>query len=102
MTVKRRWWHMVPTSDAVTPLHILLVEDSVADVDLTIEALKDAKVRNTLAVAKDGVEALAYLRRTDGFADARTPDIVLMDLNMPRKDGREVLAEMKADPALKT
>jgi CheY-like chemotaxis protein len=89
-------------TEEIKPIHILLVEDSAADVDLTIEAMKDAKVRNTLAVAKDGVEAMAYLRQEGDYAGEPIPDIVLMDLNMPRKDGREVLAEMKADSNLKT
>lgn len=88
--------------DAVKPINILLVEDSAPDVDLTLEAFKEAKVRNVVAVARDGVEAMAYLRREGPYSGATTPDIVLLDLNMPRKDGREVLAEIKADPDLKT
>ena len=82
------------------PVHILLVEDNLADIELTIEGLRDAKVRNELAVARDGVEAMAYLRGEAPYADAVRPDLVLLDLNMPRKDGREVLAEMGADPRL--
>ena len=80
------------------PIEILLVEDNPGDVRLTQEALGEAKVRNNLAVARDGVEALAYLRRETPFEDAVRPDLVLLDLNLPRKDGREVLAEIKQDP----
>ncbi|HLI26557.1 MAG TPA: response regulator [Chloroflexota bacterium] len=85
----------------VEPIEILLVEDSPADVDLTREALEDAKVRNHLSVVADGVEALAFLRREGRYADAPRPDLILLDLNLPKKDGREVLAEIKADPALR-
>ncbi len=83
------------------PIEILLVEDNPGDVRLTQEALGEAKVRNNLAVARDGVEALSYLRREAPFQDATRPDMVLLDLNLPRKDGREVLAEIKADPDLR-
>jgi chemotaxis family two-component system response regulator Rcp1 len=83
------------------PIEILLVEDNPGDVRLTREALKEAKVRNNLAVANDGVEALAYLRRETPHEGAARPDLVLLDLNLPRKDGREVLAEIKADPDLR-
>ena len=83
------------------PIEILLVEDNPGDVRLTQEALAEAKVRNNLAVARDGVEALSYLRREPPFEDATRPDLVLLDLNLPRKDGREVLAEIKADPLLR-
>lgn len=83
------------------PIEILLVEDNPGDVRLTQEALGEAKVRNNLAVARDGVEALAYLRCEPPFQDAARPDMVLLDLNLPRKDGREVLAEIKADPELR-
>ncbi len=83
------------------PIEILLVEDNPGDVRLTQEALGEAKVRNNLAVARDGVEALSYLRREPPFEDAVRPDLVLLDLNLPRKDGREVLSEIKADPALR-
>lgn len=84
------------------PIEILLVEDNPGDVRLTIEALRDGKVRNNLHVAKDGVEAMAFLRREREHASAVRPDLVLLDLNLPRKDGREVLAEIKVDPELKT
>lgn len=82
------------------PVEILLVEDNPGDVRLTIEALRESKVRNSLTVARDGVEALAILRREGDFAAAHRPDLILLDLNLPRKDGREVLAEIKADPML--
>ena len=83
------------------PVEVLLVEDSPGDVRLTREALKEGKVRNNLNVVSDGVEAMEYLRRQGKYIDALRPDIVLLDLNMPRKDGREVLAEMKADDRLR-
>ena len=84
------------------PIEILLVEDNPGDVRLTMEALHDGKVRNNLHVAKDGVEAMAFLRQEGPHASAVRPDLVLLDLNLPRKDGREVLAEIKADLELKT
>ncbi len=83
------------------PIEILLVEDNPGDVRLTKEALREAKVYNNLYVAKDGVEALAFLRREGSFADAMIPDLILLDLNLPRKDGREVLTEIKADEELR-
>ena len=83
------------------PVEILLVEDSPGDVRLTREALREGKIRNNLSHVPDGVEAMAFLRHEGQYADVPKPDIVLLDLNMPRKDGREVLAEMKADARLK-
>jgi len=83
------------------PIEILLVEDNAGDVRLTREALKDAKVLNTLHVARDGEEAMEYLCHKGKYADAPRPDLVLLDLNLPRKDGREVLSEIKADEVLK-
>ncbi len=80
---------------------ILLVEDNPGDADLVREALRDNKVYNELHVMKDGVEALAFLRRQGHHAQAPRPDLILLDLNLPRKDGREVLEEIKADPDLK-
>jgi two-component system, chemotaxis family, response regulator Rcp1 len=90
-------------SDAhgVMPIEILLVEDNPADVRLTREALKEEKLTNNLSVVTDGVEAIAFLRREKPYAGAPRPDLVLLDLNLPRKDGREVLEEIKADPELK-
>jgi CheY-like chemotaxis protein len=82
------------------PAEILLVEDNPADVRLTREALSSDHLWNHLNTAKDGVEAMAYLRREGRFASAVRPDLILLDLNLPKKDGREVLAEIKADPDL--
>ena len=82
-------------------IEILLVEDNPGDARLTSEALKEAKVRNKLSHLADGVEALAFLRRQGKYAGAQRPDLILLDLNLPRKDGREVLAEIKADDRLK-
>ena len=83
------------------PVEVLLVEDNPGDVRLTLEALKDGKVNNHLSVVGDGVEALAFLRREEKYADAPRPDLVLLDLNLPKKDGRDVLAEIKKDEDLK-
>jgi chemotaxis family two-component system response regulator Rcp1 len=80
-----------------TPIEILLVEDNPADVRLTQEALREGKVKNNLSVARDGEEALAFLRREG----APRPDLILLDLNLPRRDGREVLKEIKDDPQLR-
>lgn len=84
----------------VEPIDVLLVEDDPGDVVLIQEAFEHNKVQNRLAIVSDGVEAVAYLRRDGEFADAPRPDLVLLDLNLPRKDGREVLAEIKADDEL--
>ena len=85
-----------------TPIEILLVEDNPGDVRLTQEALRDAKVINHISVAMDGVEALALLRQAGEYATAPRPDLILLDLNLPKKDGREVLAEIKADAGLRS
>jgi two-component system, chemotaxis family, response regulator Rcp1 len=82
-------------------IEVLLVEDNMADVRLTQEALKDSKVRLNLSVAEDGVVAMDYLRRRGSFGNVAKPDLILLDLNLPRKDGRETLAEIKADETLK-
>jgi two-component system, chemotaxis family, response regulator Rcp1 len=83
------------------PIEILLVEDNPGDVRLTREALKEAKVRNSLSVVGDGVDAMAFLRREGTHSAAPRPDIILLDLNLPKKDGRQVLAEIKASPELR-
>lgn len=82
-------------------VEILLVEDNPGDVRLTQEALRESKVLNNLAVAKDGVEALEMLRREGQYASQARPDLILLDLNLPRKDGREVLMDIKEDPVLR-
>jgi CheY-like chemotaxis protein len=91
----------VSLSAEAEPVQILLVEDNPGDVRLTREALKEGKICNNLTVAEDGVEAMRILRREGKFSDAPRPDLVLLDLNLPRKDGREVLAELKEDPELR-
>jgi CheY-like chemotaxis protein len=83
------------------PIEILLVEDDEGDVLLTTEALEASKITNNMHVARNGEEALKFLRRQDGFAEAPRPDIVLLDLNLPRVDGREVLAQVKSDDELR-
>ena len=88
------------SSKTTQPVNILLVEDNPGDVRLTKEALKESNMLNALHVVVDGVEALAFLHREGDYADAPRPDLILLDLNMPRKDGREVLAEIKADEDL--
>lgn len=87
--------------ELVKPIEILLVEDSPGDVRLTMEALKEAKVINHLTVLKDGVEALTFLRRQGPYANAPRPHLIVLDLNLPKKDDREVLADIKADDCLK-
>jgi two-component system, chemotaxis family, response regulator Rcp1 len=82
-------------------INILLVEDNPGDVRLTLEAFKEGKVSNDVDVVTDGVEALAYLRQQGQYAEVPRPDVILLDLNLPKKDGYEVLAEIKQDPDLK-
>ena len=82
-------------------IEILLVEDNPGDIRLTQEVLKDFKVGNAMHVVRDGMEAMAFLHRKGKHADAHLPDLILLDLNLPRKDGHEVLAEIKADKDLK-
>lgn len=84
------------------PIEILLVEDNPGDARLTREALAHSKVKNNLHHVRDGEEAIAFLRRQGAYTDAPTPDLVLLDLNLPRRDGREVLEDIKNDPALMT
>ena len=83
------------------PVEILLVEDNPMDVIVTREALKEGKVCNNLSVAQDGEEAIRFLRREGPYANAPRPDVILLDLNLPKKDGREVLSEIKNDPTLR-
>lgn len=83
------------------PANILLVEDNAGDIRLITEALKDTEIQLTLSVAKDGVEAMEFLRRAGQFGSAPRPSIVILDLNLPARNGREVLAEVKSDPGLK-
>lgn len=85
----------------VRPIDILLVVDNEGDIDLTVEALAAAKVKNNLHVARDGVEAMQFLRRQGRYEGSPVPDLILLDLNLPKKDGREVLSEIKSDAALK-
>lgn len=87
-------------NNGATEVHILLVEDNPGDVRLTLEALRDGRISNQVSVAHDGEEALDFLRRRGPYVDAARPDLVLLDLNLPKKDGREVLQEVKADAQL--
>jgi CheY-like chemotaxis protein len=91
---------MDPTNLA-RPIEILLVEDNPGDVELTAEALRAGKISNQMNVVEDGESAMAFLRKQGGYAGTPFPDVILLDLNLPRKDGREVLEEIKADPQLK-
>jgi two-component system, chemotaxis family, response regulator Rcp1 len=93
---------MESTGTSGQPLEVLLVEDSPGDVRLTQEALKDAKVHINLRVVRDGMDAMAFLKREGEYATAPRPDLILLDLNLPRKDGREVLKEIKENPELKS
>ena len=83
------------------PMEILMVEDNPADVRLAQEAFRDGKIQNVMHVVKDGVEAMAFLRRQQKYSQSPRPDLIFLDLNLPRKDGREVLAEIKADDQLR-
>jgi CheY-like chemotaxis protein len=92
----------MPNLPALRPIEILLVEDNPGDVRLTREALKDAKVANALHVVEDGVAAIEFLSRQGAYAQAPRPSLILLDLNLPRKNGREVLAEVKQNPQWRT
>jgi two-component system response regulator len=91
----------VSTTTAIMPLEVLLVEDNPGDAELTRIVLEDSKISIHLNVVEDGVEAMAFLRKQRNYAEVPHPDIILLDLNLPRKDGREVLAEIKADTNLR-
>ncbi len=84
------------------PIEILLIEDNPADIRLTQEAFREARLQNTLHVVQDGVSAMAFIRQTAPFQQAPRPDLILLDLNLPKKDGREVLKEIKSDPHIRT
>jgi chemotaxis family two-component system response regulator Rcp1 len=92
----------ISIGENATPIEILLVEDSPGDVRLTQEALRDAKVQNNLHIASDGIEAATFLWRQGKHANAPRPDLILLDLNLPKKGGREILEEIKLDPSLKS
>ena len=94
--------NMSQLNSAVNPINILLVDDDDGDILLTKKALQKSRIYNALDVVKDGVEAMKYLRREGKFHDAPRPGLILLDLNMPRKDGRETLAEIKNDPDLRS
>lgn len=94
---RRKGWVVI----AMSSIEILLIEDNPGDVRLTVEALKESKVCNNLNVVNDGTQAMAYLRREAQYADAVRPDLILLDLNLPGKDGREVLSEVKSDGELR-
>jgi len=95
---------MINTPHSLPPrlIEILLIDDDDGDVLLARRALENGKILNTMHVAKDGIEAMEFLKQTGKFVDAPRPDLILLDLNMPRKDGREVLAEIKQDPHLRS
>src|SRR4029079_7786117 len=92
---------MTPTKERSAPVEVLLVEDDPGDVLMTREAFAEHTVHNKLTVVSDGEEALAYLRRQGAYRSCARPDLILLDLNLPRRDGREVLAEIKTDEALR-
>lgn len=85
-----------------SPIEILLVEDNPDDAELTIETLQEGRIRNNINLVEDGVKAMCFLRREEPYAEAPRPDLILLDLQLPRKNGREVLAEMKSDANLRS
>ncbi|MCW2605739.1 MAG: response regulator [Frankiales bacterium] len=91
----------MPDPQSAQPIEVLLVEDDPGDVLMTQEAFLDYRISNRLSVVTNGEDAIAYLRKQGRFADATTPDLVLLDLNLPRRDGRDVLRDIKADPVLR-
>ncbi len=91
----------MPNGNHGIPIEILLVEDSPDDADLTMDALREGRVRNNIWLVEDGESAMAFLRREGRYATAPRPDLILLDLSLPRKNGREVLAEVKSDPSLR-
>jgi CheY-like chemotaxis protein len=88
--------------ERLQPIDILLVEDSIGDIRLTEEALKESKLKVNLHIVMDGVEAMAFLRKEGKYSGRPTPDLILLDLNLPKKDGRQVLKEIKEDPGLRS
>lgn len=88
-------------NDIGSPIEILLVEDNPGDIRLTQEVLKEGKVQNQLSIVENGVQAISFLKKEDGYKDAPTPDLILLDLNLPKKDGREVLLDIKKDKDLR-
>src|SRR5688572_5810014 len=99
---QRTWLRKRMTEANLNVVDVLLVEDDPGDALMTQEAFEHHKIRNVLHVVKDGVEALEFLRREGRYTDAPRPGLILLDLNLPRKDGREVLAEVKGDPELRS
>jgi CheY-like chemotaxis protein len=99
--VAEPWSDPMNSSPRAEPIEILLVEDNPDDAEMTVDALREGRVRNRVTVIGDGVEALAYLHREGQYAGAPRPDLILLDLRLPRMDGHEVLAEIKQDPKLR-
>lgn len=91
----------MPNGNHGVPIEILLVEDSPDDADLTMDALREGRVRNNIWLVEDGESAMTFLHREGRYASAPRPDLILLDLSLPRKNGREVLAEVKSDPSLR-
>ena len=102
MTTTTSNYPIITNASLGRPVRILLVEDSPSDVAMTVMAVREARVANEIDVVRDGEKAMSFLHRQEGFADAQRPDIILLDLNLPRMDGREVLSQLKSDPDLAT